>query len=161
MVPRGGPQRHDGPVTLTSDGPAVNFANVDYALEYSADGSLLHSYDHAALTRLDNQQRYAIFDATLQTALDSLTRNPKSFEDLLHAGTAFLDWGFYDEAQRYLQNAKFASSATNPYPFFFLGQLAEAQHHPEIVRAYYSKAVELDSTPPNPAFANALARLHQ
>ncbi len=73
-------------------------------------------------------------------------------------GTAYWDWGWAEKARPHLESARTLEGGSNPYPFFFLGQIAEAEGNRAEAARFYRQAIEREDSP-KPDFREALDRV--
>ena len=140
VVPSDGPKLTSSHVQL-ADAAHVPKQVFDTAVLYGADGTL------------DNiVQRPPLSDDILIPTLKTQT--------VLGKGVEYLEWGWPDRALPHLHSA-LTADPSNPYPYFFLGRVAEALGDKEQAKRRYNEAITHDSKPGNPAFQNALSHLQQ
>ena len=76
----------------------------------------------------------------------------------MEVGKAYWAWGWVPKARTHLETAKTLDGGRNPYPFFFLGQVAEAEGNLVEAARLYRQAIEREDSP-KPDFREALDRV--
>jgi hypothetical protein len=137
ITTRDGPVQRKPPVILTHP-PRISPAAFDTVIEYDADGNLV-----------------SIGPSSPDSALVPAVKRISPRDDL-RIGATYLEWAWPEAAEPYLRRALEASSGRNPYPYFFLGQAAEAQGDKPRAREMYQRALALE--PHNAYFQQALRR---
>ena len=141
----------------------VNLSEFDFAFTFDPEGRLLREINKDELLRAapssgDVPLSDRVLIPELGTPTDQLESDPDSSHAHLQIGVAYWDWGLVEQARRHLETAKTLDGARNPYPFFFLGQIAEAEGRHSEAAGLYREALKRED-PPNPGFTEALERV--
>ncbi len=141
----------------------VNLSEFDFAFTFDPEGRLLREINKDELLRAAaSSGEVPLSDRVLIPELgapaDELERDPDSSHAHLQIGVAYWDWGLVEEARRHLETARTLDGARNPYPFFYLGQIEEAEGRHSEAAGLYREALKRED-PPNPGFTEALKRV--
>jgi tetratricopeptide (TPR) repeat protein len=134
----------------------IDVDKFDYVVTFDSNGNLTQVLDRAALAHTPPD---SVLIPELLGLNAQLQKNPRDPGTLLSIGIAYLTWGLVDQAANYLEQAADAGGGKNPYPYFFLGQCSEGKNDRAAALRYYQQAVNLDQTPRNPVFQQAVDRL--
>lgn len=165
IQPRGRHSVSKPPVTFVDASQVVDVTRFDHAFGYADDGRLLRDWNAAELKQL---AAAGGADRVLQPALieplDALAKDPANWFYLMRVGTIYSEWGKLDQAERYLARSCDVNSGRNPYPPYFYGTVEQALGKTAVAIPLFEQAIEMDTKPGNPAFAEALrlarAKLH-
>jgi hypothetical protein len=161
LIPDRAAARQEVPVR-PSPPSAVHLQDYEAAFGFTEDGHLLRQWTRGQLQgAVTREEIDRILFPGLNSAFDTLAKDPGNWGALLRAGTVYLKWGELDRAEDYLQRSAERIKDQSPYPAFFLGQLREAQGRMIEARQYYTEAAALDLGRQNPAFREALERLRE
>ena len=149
LVPRDAAPSANGPVTLAR-ASSVDPSAFDRIVEYTADGDLADVVPGGPNVLLVPE---------LKPVLAKLRSAPDDFAANLQAGSEYLTWGTARCLRTISAPCRRGEPGTNAYPFFFLGQAAEAQDNRDAARENYAKAAALD--PANAMFRDALRRVRR
>ncbi|MGO9241395.1 MAG: tetratricopeptide repeat protein [Bryobacteraceae bacterium] len=159
ILPR---ERHiaSQPPVVFVDAAQVDITRFDHAFAYAADGRLLREWNAAELRQLaaDGAADRVRLPALIGP-LDALAKDPSNWLSLMNVGNVYSEWGQFDQAERYLARSCQANSGRNPYPPYFYGAVEAALGKTGAAIPLFEQAIEMDSKPGNPAFAEALARM--
>ncbi len=153
------------PPVVFVDAAQVDITRFDHAFAYAADGRLLGEWNAAELRRLaaDGAADRVRLPALIGP-LDALAKDPSNWLLSMNVGNVYSEWGQFDQAERYLARSCQANSGRNPYPPYYYGAVEAALGKTDAAIPLFEQAIEMDSKPGNPAFAEALrqarARLH-
>ena len=141
----------------------VNLSDFDYAFAFGPDGRLVRELSKHELQQTAGESAIAppadlVLIPELQAPLGRMAFDRNPWHPHLQLGLAYWEWGLAEKARRHLETAKTLDGGKNPYPFFYLGQIEEAEGSRAEAARLYREAIErLD--PPNPAFTEALERV--
>lgn len=140
----------------------LTLASYSVAWIFKQDGSLLSVSrgEHPLLSALDEPpgvhlgQMALLFPGAFDIHLDP--RAPEGYWWLIW-GVRLLEYGEGQRAQPYLIKAS-ELIHDNPYPWYFLGTIAEAENRTREAHDLYLKASETETGARNPGFAGAIER---
>ena len=141
----------------------VNLTNFDLAFTFDPDGRLLRKVSKQELQQAAASSGEApladrILIPELEASARRLENDPGDWEAHLEIGKAYWDWGWVEKARSHLEAARTLDAERNPYPFFFLGQIAEAEGNLVEAARLYRQAIEREDSP-KPDFREALDRV--
>ena len=163
-------------VTMMRDGPRggddlvrrvgvedVNLSDFDYAFAFGPDGRLTRELSKHELQRTASESAIAppadlVLIPEIQAPVGRMASDRNPWYPHLRLGLAYWEWGLTEKARRHLETAKTLDGGKNPYPFFYLGQIEEAEGGRAEAARLYREAIERQD-PPNPVFKEALERV--
>ena len=142
----------------------VNLTNFDLAFTFDPDGRLLRQISkqelqQAAASSGETPPADRILIPELEALAQPLEDDPTAWEAHLKMGVAYWDWGWVPKARTHLETARTLDGGRNPYPFFFLGQIAEADRNRAEAARLYREALDREDS--NPGFREALDRVNR
>lgn len=155
----------DDGVTMISPTEADQLT-FDEAWLFRDDGSLIRRIENPSswtkwsddgITERDVLKYPELIDSFGPSRRDAA--NPPGGYDYLACGVHLIDYNNIAGAEACLKKAVILLP-DNPYSFFWLGVALEKQGNTEEARSAYRNAVKLQKNSPNPAFQQALDKLH-
>ena len=141
----------------------VNLADFDLVFVFDPQGRLLREVSKQELRKASSSSDEARVDRILIPELDELAEPAQSdsnaWEARLKLGVAYWEWGWAAKARTHLQAVRTLDGDRNPYPFFFLGQIAEAEGSRAEAALLYREALEREDS--NSGFREALERVNR
>ena len=161
LVPRGQPPKSEATVQLAKP-DRIHPPDYDYAFGFDENGNLISQRTHEQLQNAaSGEQRDRVLFPSLNRVFDGSAKWSGEWMPLLRAGQIYWEWGQLESGAICLRRSSELDGGRNPYPFFFLGEISEDRGQFSDAREYYTKAVALDGSQPNPAFREALERVRR